>query len=113
MCLHGKWCEVAQVQQLAASEPLAAVPHAGGRRRSRALDFLNPKPIPPGAFDLATRKDQICLKTATPKNTLLPEDLHYKVLIVAVAPGPGIVKATYQSGELKSKRSSRVLFNIG
>ena len=42
------------------------------------LDFLNLPPIPPGAFDLATRKDQICLKTSTPKNTLLPEDLHYK-----------------------------------
>ena len=45
------------------------------------LDFLNLPPIPPGAFDLATRKDQICLKTSTPKNTLLPEDFHYKVCV--------------------------------
>ena len=48
---------------------------------------MNPKPIPPGAFDLATRKDQICLKTSTSKNTLLPEDLHYKVILHRSLPG--------------------------
>ena len=55
-----------------------------GRREKKkaAIDFLNLAPIPPGAFDLATRKDQICLKTSTPKNTLLPEDFHYKVCTV-------------------------------
>ena len=47
-------------------------------KKKAAIDFMNLRPIPPGAFDLATRKDQICLKTSTPKNTLLPEDLHYK-----------------------------------
>ena len=48
-------------------------------KKKVVLDFLNLPPIPPGAFDLAARKDQICLKTSTPKNTLLPEDFHYKV----------------------------------
>ena len=31
-------------------------------KKKAAIDFLNLQPIPPGAFELATRKDQICLK---------------------------------------------------
>ena len=64
------------------------------------LDFLNLPPIPPGAFDLATRKDQICLKTSTPKNTLLPEDFHYKVCLAhnSVVPAHGCTRPHAQSG---------------
>lgn len=61
--------------------PLSGCLCAGRRRKATAIDFENLPPLPEDAFKLAVRKEQICVKTLTVKDTLLPEDLHYEVLL--------------------------------
>lgn len=59
---------------------------SGGRKKKAAgLDFENLPPIPEGAFTKATRRSQICLAKLTPKDTLLPPDVHYEVRLRAAA----------------------------
>lgn len=43
------------------------------------IDFEYLPPLAEDTFKLATRKEQICVKTLAPKDTLLPEDLHFEV----------------------------------
>lgn len=55
---------------------------AGYRRRQRkvtVIDFENLPPLAEDTFKLATRKEQICVKTQAVKDTLLPKDLHFEV----------------------------------
>ena len=43
------------------------------------IDFENLPPLAEDTFRLATRKEQICVKTQAVKDTLLPKDLHFEV----------------------------------
>ncbi len=49
------------------------------KKKAAALDFENLPHIPEGAFAPATRRSQMCLAKLKPKDTLLPEDVHYEV----------------------------------
>lgn len=48
------------------------------QRKVTTIDFENLPPLSEDTFKLATRKEQICVKTLAPKDTLLPEDLHFE-----------------------------------
>jgi hypothetical protein len=99
-------CSQAQGRQVGVTAPSAAtpralppgqcVPHdrggasflrplragAGHRRRQRkvtVIDFENLPPLAEDTFKLATRREQICVKTQAVKDTLLPMDLHFEV----------------------------------
>ena len=61
---------------------LQACADHGHRRRQRkvtVIDFENLPPLAEDTFKLATRKEQICVKTQAVKDTLLPKDVHFEV----------------------------------
>ena len=59
------------------------------------IDFENLPPLAEDTFKLATRKEQICVKTQAVKDTLLPKDLHFEVRSLSDRLSPTFLLAHY------------------